>query len=181
MLEVRSVHRLEEMETVLRRVLQRHGMVLHTVSHLGHVLQERDRASVQDAFCYSICHADLYQALLSADIRFAAFLPCRLAAWTQGGAVTLQALPLKEACRILNRPDLEPVAAPFDNLLAEVLDEASRPLTESAQAGQGVQPQSLGATEDHINVRASIPQRIDCRGTKVEDLAGTGSHDSSGG
>lgn len=39
----------------------------------------------------------------------------------------------------------------------------------------------IGATEDLIDVRATIPQRIDSHGTKVEDLAGTGRHDSPGG
>ena len=39
----------------------------------------------------------------------------------------------------------------------------------------------IGATEDLIDVRATIPQRIDSHGTKVEDLAGTGQHDSPGG
>jgi len=39
----------------------------------------------------------------------------------------------------------------------------------------------IGATEEHIDARATIPQRIDRIGTKVEDLAGTGEHDSPGG
>lgn len=181
MLEVTSVHRLEEMETVLRRVLQRHGAVLHAVGHLGHVFHDRDRTAVQDAYSYTICHADLYASLMEADIRLSAFLPCRIAAWTRGGVVTLQAVRVSEACRLLNRPDLEASVQPLDDLLARVIEEASRPLAEAVQAGQGGYTQSLGATEEHINLRASIPQRIDCRGTKVEEIAGTGQHDSSGG
>ena len=39
----------------------------------------------------------------------------------------------------------------------------------------------IGATEDLIDVRATVPQRIDNKGTKVEDEAGTGQVDSSGG
>jgi hypothetical protein len=39
----------------------------------------------------------------------------------------------------------------------------------------------IGATEDQIDLRDTVPQRIDRWGTKVEDLAGTGEHDSSGG
>jgi hypothetical protein len=39
----------------------------------------------------------------------------------------------------------------------------------------------IGATEDQMDTRDTIPQRIDRVGTKVEDLAGTGQHDSSGG
>jgi hypothetical protein len=39
----------------------------------------------------------------------------------------------------------------------------------------------IGATEDQMNVRGAIPQRIDKKGTKIEDMAGTGEHDGSGG
>jgi hypothetical protein len=39
----------------------------------------------------------------------------------------------------------------------------------------------IGATEDQMDSRDTIPQRIDRKGTKVEDLAGTGEHDSPGG
>jgi hypothetical protein len=39
----------------------------------------------------------------------------------------------------------------------------------------------IGATEDQVNVTAQVPQRIDRRGTKVEDLAGVGAHDAQGG
>lgn len=37
------------------------------------------------------------------------------------------------------------------------------------------------ATEDMVNMRAAVAQRIDCHGTKIEDLAGVGVHDSAGG
>ena len=40
---------------------------------------------------------------------------------------------------------------------------------------------SVGATEDQVNTSEQVPQRIDDHGTKAEDLAGTGEHDSLGG
>jgi hypothetical protein len=39
----------------------------------------------------------------------------------------------------------------------------------------------IGATEDQVDMRDTIPQRNDRFGTKIEDLAGTGEHDGSGG
>jgi hypothetical protein len=39
----------------------------------------------------------------------------------------------------------------------------------------------IGATENEIDMRDTVPQRIDKHGTKVEDEAGTGVHDSAGG
>jgi hypothetical protein len=39
----------------------------------------------------------------------------------------------------------------------------------------------IGATEDQVDQRDTVPQRIDRVGTKIEDLAGTGQHDAEGG
>jgi hypothetical protein len=40
---------------------------------------------------------------------------------------------------------------------------------------------SIGATEDQMDMRDTIPQRNDRFGTKIEDMAGTGEVDTSGG
>jgi len=39
----------------------------------------------------------------------------------------------------------------------------------------------IGATEDQVDMRGTVPQRIDRKGTKIEDAAGNGEHDSAGG
>jgi hypothetical protein len=39
----------------------------------------------------------------------------------------------------------------------------------------------IGATEDQVDMRGTVPQRTDRFGTKIEDLAGTGDGDSPGG
>jgi len=39
----------------------------------------------------------------------------------------------------------------------------------------------IGATEDQMDIRGTVPQRNDRWGTKIEDLAGTGEQDSPGG
>jgi hypothetical protein len=39
----------------------------------------------------------------------------------------------------------------------------------------------IGATEDQMDMRGTIPQRTDKIGTKIEDEAGTGQQDSLGG
>jgi hypothetical protein len=39
----------------------------------------------------------------------------------------------------------------------------------------------VGATEEQVDMKDTVPQRIDRKGTKVEDVAGNGEHDSSGG
>jgi|SRR5947209_10164260 len=41
--------------------------------------------------------------------------------------------------------------------------------------------EATGATEDTMNTRQTLGQRIDRHGTKIEDLAGTGETDTQGG
>jgi hypothetical protein len=86
-----------------------------------------------------------------------------------------------EYCRILDRADLEPQVTPLDDVLRRILEAAAIPLTVSAKSRPEAGPSQWGATEDQVNMRAALPQRIDYRGTKVEDEAGTGSHDAPGG
>ena len=54
-------------------------------------------------------------------------------------------------------------------------------LTETNVKSQIRKLSGIGATEDQIDMRGTIGQRIDKIGTKVEDEAGTGQIDSSGG
>ena len=43
----------------------------------------------------------------------------------------------------------------------------------------GIKPAK--STEDQVNMRDIVPQRLDRHGTRIEDIAGTGAHDSLGG
>ena len=39
----------------------------------------------------------------------------------------------------------------------------------------------IGATENQVDMKDTVGQRIDNKGTKIEDQAGTGEQDSPGG
>jgi hypothetical protein len=54
-------------------------------------------------------------------------------------------------------------------------------LTETNVKSQIRKLSGIGATEDQIDMRGTIGQHIDNKGTKIEDEAGTGQIDSSGG
>ena len=58
--------------------------------------------------------------------------------------------------------------------------------TAPAGAGKGTArasatDPSVGATESKVDMKNTVPQHVDRKGTKIEDLAGTGEHDSQGG
>ncbi len=162
MLQVRSVRRLEHVELGLRHVAERQGATLLSTTRVG-----------PEAFTFTVCLAEACDPLLAADARFAALLPLRIAAYAQGGTVTLEAISTREFCRMLHRPELEPLAIPLEQRLVEIMQQwAGREHGEQAEHA---------ATEDQINMRAALPQRIVCHGTKVEELAGTGVHDAQGG
>ena len=55
------------------------------------------------------------------------------------------------------------------------------PRSVEAPKGHERKLSGIGATEEQMDARDTIPQRIDRKGTKIEDLAGTGQVDSPGG
>ena len=181
MLQIRSSVNLDDIESVLKAVADRHNANVTVVSHLGQPHHVEAAGGPKEALVFTFYHPKLHTALLAADIRFAGFLPCRVAAWPEEGGVMLQALLPSEFCRILGRSDLEQLTVPLDGVLQGILEDAAKPLTAPARARPGVETSRWGATEDQVNMRATIAQRIDYRGTKIEDEAGTGTHDSSGG
>jgi len=156
----------QDVETALRRALRRRRGSLAAVEQAG------------AATVFTVVQPDLYAMLLAAEIRFAALLPCHIAAFEEGGSLKLAAVSPVGFSRALGRPDLDAPAVAAENFLNEILDEAARPLTLAAG---GHAESGIGATEDQMNMRGTVGQRIDNRGSKVEELAGTGEQDSRGG
>ncbi|MDX2151674.1 MAG: hypothetical protein SFV54_13130 [Bryobacteraceae bacterium] len=159
MLEVRSIRRLEEIEPALCHAAAIHGATVLAATRLA-----------PDIFSFTLHHAPLESALLSAEPRSAAFLPCRVTVRREGSHLLLEALQPHHFGDILKRKDLERLLLPLEALVKNVLEETAR--RSSA---------SIGATEWQMNIRGAIPHRIDCHGTQVEELAGTGQLDAPGG
>jgi hypothetical protein len=145
------------------------------------LLHEGKSPEARNAVVFTVCQSDLYKALLSADVRFAAFLPCRIAALSYGEEVLLEAVSPAEFCRLLNRDDLDRLTLPLETALREIMEEAAAPALSRAATAQSGRGNPWGATEDQVNMRMTLAPRIDCHGTKIEDLAGTGKPETLGG
>jgi len=181
MLQIHSTVKLDDIEAVLKAAAHRHNAHVTVVSHLGQPHHANALSGPREALVFTLYHPKVHTALLAADIRFAGFLPCRVAAWPEGDGVMLQALAPSEYGQVLGRVDPE-LVAPLDGMLRGILEDAGKPLSISARTRPGAEASRMGgATEDQVNMRATVAQRIDYRGTKIEDEAGTGAHDSAGG
>jgi uncharacterized protein (DUF302 family) len=176
MIQVLSSQSIDEMESAIALAAQRHNGSVLATTHLGALL-----GSEGDAVVFTVCQSELYKALLSADIRFAAFLPCRIAALRRANGVLLESVSPREFCRIIHRDDLEPLAAPLETSLREMMEDAARPGQAMALAANPGSGARWGATEDQVNMRATVAQRIDRHGSKIEDLGGTGKPETLGG
>lgn len=129
---------------------------------------------------FSLFLPEAYSELLAADIRFAALLPLRIAAHERDGAVVLSTASPVSLAQALGAPGAQPVASSLEALITALIDEVKRPMVLTARSG-GHAESALGATEDQMNMRGTVPPRLDRRGTKVEEMAGTGEQDSPGG
>jgi uncharacterized protein (DUF302 family) len=162
MLQVRSTHGFHATEMGLRMATEAEGGSVLAVTDMG-----------AQVLSMTLCFQNLYAELLHADTRFAAFLPVRVAVCERAGATFLDSVSPRECCRAMHRPDLEPMALRLEERLRAVMERAA---VTAASA-----PETHKATEEQINMRAALPQRVDCHGTKIEELAGTGKVESLGG
>jgi len=179
MLRIHTTEKLDHIEAELRMAAERHGGSVLAVSRVGRILRADQSLKGVDAVTYTLCFSDLYAPLLRADIRFATFLPSRVAVCTRGDGVSLEAISPRDYCRMLHRPEVEPLLVPLEETLRQVMEEAAqRAPHHRAAAGASAEHPS---TEDQISMKGALPQRVDCRGTKLEELAGIGGHDSQGG
>jgi uncharacterized protein (DUF302 family) len=176
MLQIRSTHGFHATETRLRMATEQAGGNVLAITDMGALLRmgaAEGKAEPATAMALTLCFTDLYAPLLGADIRFAAFLPVRVAVCERTGGTFLETISPRESCRFLHRLDLEPLAMRLEERLLSVMERAA------ASAPSVAEPHK--ATEEQINMRAAVPQRVDCYGTKIEDLAGTGNVDAQGG
>ncbi len=65
----------------------------------------------------------------------------------------------------------------------KVVVERAAPMTAGAPASGAARPSAsnIGAREEQVDMKDTVGQRIDNKGSRVEDLAGTGEQDSPGG
>ena len=166
MLQAQTSQGLLQLQSRLRSAAECHGGSVLAIRPMSQMLRDDQKFQGGDAVTVSLCFPDLYAPLLRSDIRFAAFLPVRVALCKRRDDVFLEAVSPREYCRLIQRPEV--------SVLAESLEETLRSVIAEA-AGEH------RATEDMVNLRAALPQRIDRAGTKVEELAGTGKPDALGG
>jgi uncharacterized protein (DUF302 family) len=167
MLQVRSTHNFHATEVGLRKATEQAGGSVLAITSMG-VLLHTERAPGTDALALTLCFEDLYAPLLAADVRFAAFLPVRVAVCENAGNTSLESISPRECCRVLHRPDLEPLAMRLEERLRAVMERAA------LSAASVSEPHK--STEEQINMRAAAAA---CRLPRDEDR-GPGGHRSAG-
>jgi hypothetical protein len=66
----------------------------------------------------------------------------------------------------------------------DVVVERTGPPSEPPSSSSGSSKSAgsnIGATDNQVDMKDTVAQRVNSEGTKIEDIAGTGKHDSQGG
>jgi hypothetical protein len=97
---------------------------------------------------------------------------------------TFMEIPLTVATvGVVLAPILAAVGA-IATLVAHFHIVVERTVAADAQPGPATSTATdphVGATDEAVNMADTVPQHVDDRGTSIEDIAGTGKHDSLGG
>lgn len=117
----------------------------------------------------------LAQALLAEELERRQITPPPVAP-PEAGAVSLLAALRRRICREPAQP-LPTCQEPAPPKLRIIREPITDPRTRQSRRRLG----NVGATEDQVSMVGTLPERTNGKGTKIEDLAGTGQHDSLGG
>jgi uncharacterized protein (DUF302 family) len=181
MLQVRSPHRVEDTKLSLRRAVERRGAGVQVLNPAD-VFPRTSSRLHPDLTIFLIVHHQVYHELLAADVRLVASLPWRIAVWKDGDGAILASESPREWRRLTDRPGLAPLLESVEASLLELMQEAAlSPVATHHEPAKAAPEVARKSTEEQVNMRGAVPQRIDRRGSKVEDLAGTGKHDAPGG
>jgi len=99
-----------EIDAAIRRASRRRRASVCAVTDISQLLRDRSLQAPCETVVFGILQPDLYEKLLEADARFAAFLPCRVVVCTRMGETSLLASSPLDFCRTLGRGDLENLA-----------------------------------------------------------------------
>jgi hypothetical protein len=171
MIEVKSALPTAAVEASLRRAVERHHTRLNAVNRPG----------ASHIVTWSVSQPAMESELLEADPRFAVFLPLRIAARPIEEGCLLQTVSPCELAALFQRQDLEKLTRRAERWLRDLMEESSQPVAAARAASAAAFQYSLGAREDQMNMRGTVPPRIDAIGSRVEDIAGTGQQDTQGG
>ena len=80
-------------------------------------------APLKAACVFTIVHPALYDKLLSAEIRFALFLPCRIAVLEHGNGSQLTAVSPVQVARDFHHIEVATAVAALEHLLIDILEE----------------------------------------------------------
>lgn len=180
-----STNSLAEMEISLRQAAEDQGYTILGVYDLSGRLRDKGYPTRHEVRVFELCHPATYCKMLERDPVTAAVLPFRIAAHAVEGGVQLSAISLAPLAFTLDLSEADPLLLNVEMRIREIMAAASKPRQAPAPPAsrQRIDPsRHQGAMEGQMDrMRGQIPQRIDRKGTKVEDLAGTGVHDAQGG
>lgn len=123
--EVASKKSLEEIGRALQEAAGRHKFGMIAVHDLKEKMKEKGVDFAGECMIYEVCNPQQAKKVLEANGAVSTALPCRISVYRSGEAFRIATILPTAMMKMLNSPELEPVAREVEDVVVAMMKEAA--------------------------------------------------------
>lgn len=109
----------------LEKAVVAHKFGVMTIHNLKETMNKNGVAFERECRIFEVCNPQQAKKVLEREMEMSTALPCRISVYTEGDKVKLATLKPTALVSQLNIPDLQPTAKEVEEILIQIMKEAS--------------------------------------------------------
>ncbi|MFN0053590.1 MAG: DUF302 domain-containing protein [Planctomycetales bacterium] len=109
----------------LQAAVQKHRFGVMQVHDLKETMAKKDVLFDRECLIYEVCQPQQAKKVLDQNMSLSTMLPCRISLFEEDGQTVLATLKPTELVKLLNAPDLLPVAQEVEDALVQIMTDAT--------------------------------------------------------
>ena len=123
--EVESKKTIDQVCQDLEKAVVAHKFGVMTVHNLKETMNKKGVPFERECRIFEVCNPHQAKKVLEREMEISTALPCRISVYTEGDKVKLATLKPTVLVSQFNSPDLQPVAKEVEEILIQIMKEAS--------------------------------------------------------
>lgn len=123
--KIESKKTIDQVCQDLEKAVAAHKFGVMTIHNLKETMNKKGIAFERECRIFEVCNPQQAKKVLEQEMEMSTALPCRISVYTEGDKVKLATLKPTALVSQFNIPDLQPIAKEVEEVLIQIMKEAS--------------------------------------------------------
>lgn len=123
--KVESKKTIDQVCQDLEKAVVAHKFGVMTIHNLKETMNKKGVTFKEECRIFEVCNPQQAKKVLEREMEMSTALPCRISVYTEGDKVKLATLKPTALVSQFNIPDLQPIAREVEEILIQIMKEAS--------------------------------------------------------